>query len=142
MILSKGGSPDLYVCNSDGSGLKQLTKTREDESSPCWSPDGRSICYVSSSTAPSLQIISADGGAPRRIRTVGAGRVSEPDWSPDGKYIVFTAMRREFEICLVPAEGGESKTIVKLFGGQGTINVNSWSPDNRTIAFVSYRLKQ
>ena len=38
-------------------------------------------------------------------------------------------------------EGGASKTIVKLFGGQGTINVNSWSPDNRTIAFVSYRLK-
>ena len=46
------------------------------------------------------------------------------------------------ELRLVPASGGESKTIVKLFGGQGTINVNSWSPDNRTIAFVSYRLKQ
>ena len=30
---------------------------------------------------------------------------------------------------------------VKLFGGQGTMNVNSWSPDNRTLAFVSYRLK-
>jgi Tol biopolymer transport system component len=28
---------------------------------------------------------------------------------------------------------------VKLFGGQGTINVNSWAPDSRTLAFVSYR---
>src|SRR5262249_41621266 len=28
MILSKGGSPDLYVSNIDGSGLKQLTSTR------------------------------------------------------------------------------------------------------------------
>ena len=32
--------------------------------------------------------------------------------------------------------------VVRLFGGQGSLNVNSWSPDNRTIAFASYRLKQ
>jgi len=35
MILSKGGSPDLYVSDSDGGNLKQLTSTREAESSPC-----------------------------------------------------------------------------------------------------------
>ena len=40
-----------------------------------------------------------------------------------------------------PANKKASKTVAKLFGGQGTINVNSWSPDNRTIAFVSYRHK-
>jgi Tol biopolymer transport system component len=48
---------------------------------------------------------------------------------------------KHVELRLVSANGGESKTIAKLFGGQGTLNVNSWSPDNRTIAFVSYRLK-
>lgn len=30
------------------------------------------------------------------------------------------------------------QTILKLFGGQGTINVNSWAPDSRRFAFVSY----
>jgi TolB protein len=49
---------------------------------------------------------------------------------------------KDVALRLVPASGGESKTIVELFGGQGTMNVNSWAPDNRTIAFVSYRLKQ
>ena len=29
-------------------------------------------------------------------------------------------------------------TILKLFGGQGTINVNSWAPDSKRFAFVSY----
>jgi TolB protein len=29
-----------------------------------------------------------------------------------------------------------------LFGGQGTINVNSWSPDSRRFAFVTYPLEQ
>ncbi len=30
------------------------------------------------------------------------------------------------------------KTILKLFGGQGTINVNSWAPDSNQFAFVIY----
>mgnify|MGYP003412541454 FL=1 len=33
----------------------------------------------------------------------------------------------------------EPKTILKLFGGQGTINVNSWAPDSKRFAFVSYK---
>ena len=33
----------------------------------------------------------------------------------------------------------EPKTILKLFGGQGTINVNSWAPDSKHFAFVSYK---
>jgi Tol biopolymer transport system component len=77
-----------------------------------------------------------------------------PHVSPDGAWVVYIAYakndvlpgdhpaNKHVELRLVPASGGESKTILKLFGGQGTINVNSWSPDNRTIAFVSYRLKQ
>ena len=28
--------------------------------------------------------------------------------------------------------------VARIFGGQGTINVNSWSPDSRRIAFQSY----
>ena len=74
--------------------------------------------------------------------------------APDGNWVAYIAYDKDevapgdhpankhVELRLVPAGGGESKTIAKLFGGQGTINVNSWSPDNRTIAFVSYRLKQ
>jgi len=36
------------------------------------------------------------------------------------------------------AEWSVPQTILKLFGGQGTINVNSWAPDSRRFAFVSY----
>ena len=40
-------------------------------------------------------------------------------------------------------ESGWSKprTLLKLFGGQGTINVNSWAPDSQRFAFVSYALE-
>ena len=39
------------------------------------------------------------------------------------------------------ADGSDLKTIVELFGGQGTINVNSWSPDSKKFAYVRYRIR-
>jgi hypothetical protein len=40
----------------------------------------------------------------------------------------------------MPLAGGPIEVIGKLFGGQGTINVNSWSPDSRRFAFVRYEV--
>jgi hypothetical protein len=77
-----------------------------------------------------------------------------PHLSPGGNWVVYIAYgkddvepgdhppNKKVALCRVPAVGSESVTIVELFGGQGTINVNSWSPDSRTLAFVSYRLKE
>ena len=47
---------------------------------------------------------------------------------------------KNVELRIMPVDGGEPKTLTKLFGGQGTINVPSWSPDSKYVAFVSYRL--
>jgi TolB protein len=37
-------------------------------------------------------------------------------------------------------EDKKISVLVKLFGGQGTINVPSWSPDSKQVAYVSYEL--
>ena len=37
-------------------------------------------------------------------------------------------------------DGSDREKIVSMYGGQGSINVNSWSPDSRYIAFVSYEM--
>ena len=133
MILSKGGAVDLYVANADGSNLKQLTKTREDDSSPCWSPDGQWICFATKiNERRSLCKIPAVGGAMQRISTAGISNPSEPDWSPDGKWIVFTAMMGGFEICVVPASGGPATVLVS---GEDP----SWAPNSRTVIFARRR---
>jgi Tol biopolymer transport system component len=37
----------------------------------------------------------------------------------------------------MPAAGGAPRVLAYLYGGQGSMNVNSWSPDGRSIAFIS-----
>jgi Tol biopolymer transport system component len=81
------------------------------------------------------------------------------DWfphpSPDGKWLLFLSFpkgtkghdaRTEIEFRMIPLPGrrlepAPVQVLTKLFGGQGTINVNSWSPDSKKFAFVSYELK-
>lgn len=130
MILSKDGAVDLYVCNTDGSGLRRLTKSREEESSPCWSPDGQWICFAGKSGGRrALWKVSPNGGAPVRIPTSGISNPSEPDWSPDGKWIVFTAQMGGFEVCVVPSSGGSATLLVS--GEDPT-----WSPNSRTVVYA------
>jgi TolB protein len=130
MILSKGGSPDVYICDADGSNLKRLTTTKEDESSPCWSPDSQWICFATKlRERRSLCKVPASGGEIQRINTVGVLNPTEPDWSPDGKQIVFTAMMGGFEICVVPSQGGNATQLVP---GEDP----SWAPNSRTVIFA------
>jgi TolB protein len=131
MILDKDGWVDLYVADADGSNLKRLTKTPEDESSPCWSPDGKWICFATKiAERRVLAKISADGGAVQRISTAGVSNPTEPDWSPDGKWIAFTSQMGDFNICVIPAEGSASPTV--LVTGEDP----SWSPNSRTLIFT------
>jgi TolB protein len=130
MVLSKDGSPDIFVANSDGSNLRRLTKTKEDESSPAWSPDGRTLCFASRlGGRAQLYLLSVDGGPMRLLPTTGAISTTEPDWSPDGTTIAFTALMGGFQICTVPATGGRATVLVQ---GEDA----SWASNSRTLIFT------
>ena len=130
MILSKSGSVDLYVANADGSDLKRLTTSKDDESAPCWSPDSKWICFATKiNERRSLCKVPASGGSVQRISTVGVSNPSEPDWSPDGKEIVFTRQAGGFDVCVVPAGGGDARVLV---AGEDP----SWAPNSRTVVYA------
>ena len=129
MVLSKSGSPNIWVCNADGSNLKHITTGVED-SSPCWSPDGQWICFATKiSERRRLAKVSANGGAVQPLSTAGVSNPSEPDWSPDGKWIAFTRQAGDFDICVMPADGSRAPEV--LVSGQNP----SWSPNSRTLIY-------
>jgi len=129
MILSKGGSPNLYASDRSGGNLQQLTRERDEASSPTWSPDGREICYVVRSGRASLHKISASGGTSTLLRVGISGNLTSPDWSPDGKWIIFTSGSGSFTLWVVPAGGGEAE---KLVAGEDPC----WAPNSRTVIFT------
>jgi Tol biopolymer transport system component len=147
------GQYDIYTISVDGGSETQLTNLPGLDDGPEYSPDGKYIWFNSVRTGL-MQIwrMEADGSNQTHVVQEDAN-CWFPHVSPDGQWVVYIAYHtgdvapgdhpanKQVELRLIPAQGGESKTIVKLFGGQGTINVNSWSPDSSSIAFVSYRLK-
>jgi Tol biopolymer transport system component len=149
----RGGQYDIYTISVDGGQEIQLTNLPGLDDGPEYSPSGEHIWFNSVRTGL-MQVwrMETDGSNPTHMVKEDAN-CWFPHVSPDGEWVAYIAYQKNdvapgdhpanknVELRLVPSSGGVSKTIAKLFGGQGTMNVNSWSPDNRTLAFVSYRLK-
>lgn len=149
----RNGQYDIYTISVDGGEETQLTNTPGLDDGPEYSPDGKYIWFNSTRTGL-MQVwrMESNGANPTHIIREEAN-CWFPHISPDGQQVVYLTYsvgdvdpgdhpaNKNVEIRLASALGGPSRTLVKLFGGQGTINVNSWSPDSQKIAFVSYRLK-
>lgn len=150
----RNGQYDIYTISVDGGPETQLTNSPGLDDGPEYAPAGQHI-WFNSVRSGLMQIwrMEVDGSNPVHM-VVEDANCWFPHVSPDGQWVAYIAYNRNevapgdhpanknVEIRLVPSDGGMSRTIVELFGGQGTMNVNSWSPDSRTLAFVSYRLKQ
>jgi TolB protein len=70
-----------------------------------------------------------------------------PHFSPDGKELLFLTYAKgtishpadvELSIRRMPIEGGAPVELIRFFGGQGSLNVNSWSSDSQHFAYVDY----
>jgi dipeptidyl aminopeptidase/acylaminoacyl peptidase len=82
---------NLWLASADGQTRKQLTTTTKKDRQPHWSPDGKSILFVSTrSGTPQLWIIDLAGGEARQLSHVSTG-VSDPTWSRDGKHLAFVS---------------------------------------------------
>jgi Tol biopolymer transport system component len=144
---------DIYTIPVTGGVETQLTDLPNLDDGPEYSPDGRHI-WFNSVRSGLMQIwrMNADGSEQLQI-TFDESNNWFPHVSPNAETVAFITYRKDdvvpndhpankhVEIRLMSSMGGEVRTLVKLFGGQGTINVNSWSPDSRQLAFVSYQLK-
>jgi hypothetical protein len=77
----------------DGCGLVQLTGDAADDLLPAWSPDGRSIAFVSTRDGnPEIYVMDSDGQNQRRL-TFNLSGDWRPAWLPDSTHLVFVSDR-------------------------------------------------
>ena len=141
---TRSGAVEIWLMNTDGSGLTQITNIQEGACQPRWSPDGLKIVFISPCVrhlsyypGASLFIINADGTGLVPLPNTPGGDY-DPSWSPDGTQIAFTSLRKGgvpgiFNLKL------NDYTITSLVEDEiRAMSQPAWSPDGVEIAYVNF----
>ncbi len=115
--------------------IEKLYMTRQ-VGRPTWSPDGKSIAFVSNmSGRNNIWLVPAEGGWPVQL-TVSDQRQSGVTWSPDEKWIAYQSDYdgdEQWDIFLVSPKTGK---VVNLTQTREIAELNpTWSPDGRYLAY-------
>ena len=150
----------IWTIATRGSEAPRLLISGGDDNSPRWSPDGKSLAFLSTrgegsagaagATSQIYRLGAASGagaGAPERLTSV-PGEVDDFAWSPDGRFIAFTARPPNIEEDPIvvgrnaqPTRLGilnvAERTTSLLTGDGLDVQALAWSPDGSEIALVA-----
>ncbi|MDE1848591.1 MAG: PD40 domain-containing protein [Nanoarchaeota archaeon] len=130
----QNGNLDIYIMNSDGTQVTQLTSDPADDFDSDLSPDGTKIAFVTNRDKNylyKLYIMNSDGSNQTEV-TNAYNLVNSPRWSSDGKKIIFSSYDG-----LYITEGSSLRQ--KIPGTSSYDSSPSFSPDGKEILFVSRR---
>lgn len=127
----------LAIMDSDGANHRFITNGQSIALTPRFSPDYKSIVYVSY-VGEKVRVYVYDIGSGRqRLVTESSNPTFAPRWSPDGRYLLFSmAVSGNTDIYRVPVGGGAP---VRLTNSPGIDVGGSYSPDGSRIVFESDR---
>jgi Tol biopolymer transport system component len=136
----------------DGTGFKQLTSGKSEDSAPAWSPDHATIAFVrpgSSYKTSSIYTVPAAGGDARLLYKASIAKATFLDvtglaYSPDGTKLAFAETYSAkgsppimARLVILDIESGRTSVMLTKTGGFGHILVTawylSWSPDGSAI---------
>jgi TolB protein len=138
----RGGrvTKELYIMDYDGYHPRRVTVNNSINILPAWSPDGRSIAYVSYRQGPPLIFLASiyEGrSVPNLTGEHGNGQAFAPAFSPDGAKIAFASNRSgNTEVWVQNVDGTGAR---RLTSSPALDTAPCWSPTGQELAFTSGR---
>ncbi len=137
---------EIWLVASDnpdqGRTLVRLTDNPGEDQDPVWSPDGKSVAYVTSIepklfwyATRFLAVVPAKGGAPVLLTRKLDRNVSSPRYAPDGRSIYFSLEDScEQQLARIPASGGDAAAVVD---GPRALRSYVLAKDGTPVALIS-----
>jgi TolB protein len=131
-------SKELYIMDYDGWNPRRVTVNGSLNILPTWSPDGRSIAYVSyRQGAPDVFLASIYEGKSANLTNGKGAQALAAAFSPDGKHIAYASNRSgNMDIWVANADGSGAR---KVTTSSAADTAPCWSPTAQEIAFTSNR---
>jgi Tol biopolymer transport system component len=109
---------DIWTVPLAGGDAKPVTTGIAFDSQPCYSPDGKSIAFVSDRDgADNLWVAGADGSNPRPLSKDKQSLFASPSWTPDGDYVLVSRQPQlpwgPFELWMYHVRGGSGVQVTK-----------------------------
>lgn len=128
---------DVWVVNADGTGaLTKISDHDEADSSPRWSPDGKTVAFVgvvSQRDHPKIWLAPASGGSASRLALEGLDLIpSNLEWAEGGRALYFeTGVRGETQLFRVDVAARKLRQVT-----QGARAVHGVDMDERSRRMV------
>ena len=148
----------IFVCDVATGAETQVTSGDYFDDQPSWSPDGRTIAFVSDRERArnrrhwrtDVWVVAAKGGSARKL-TRSLGSAAHPAFSPDGKWIAFVGHENGDEgsaknthMMVVPANGGMPRSVSDALdrpvsGWPAFASGRSfcWARDSKALLFIA-----
>jgi dipeptidyl aminopeptidase/acylaminoacyl peptidase len=134
------GVSNIWMVSTSGDDPIQLTQSGRD-SSPSWSPDGKTLAFLSAREGSSqVYLLSMEGGEAKKLTQLSTG-ADIFKWSPDGKTIAFTSpvyVDCKDDACNSARDAAKEKSKVKarIYDHLLYRHWDHWSEGKRSHLFV------
>jgi len=139
-VSDRDGVPHLFLYDFSTNSETQLTRDAADDSTPRFSPDGKSLAFIRG--AKELRVMDVATKSDRIVKTAIFERppiISDRPfaWSPDGKWLAYVPVgENQFKnvnvVSVDGASSGSASYLANVFS-----NSVSWSPDGTYVLFDS-----
>ena len=136
VALSREGSTQIFLINTDGSGVQRFSRSLAIDTEPVFSPDGRYLYFTSDrGGSPQIYRQPLEGGSAQRVTFNGNYAVSAAI-NPQGTQLSYiTRVGGRFRVAIMDLQTGQERILT----GNEFDESPCFSPNGRIICYASER---